>query len=190
MASLEADPDARLRHGILTTCFGRYDGELANRDKANNKIDLEKLLQAPEYAALAVAQVARLAREHHPDLLVPVANGANWLGREAALSLGIDCMLMDKDEETKELSLRRNAAQTYGANRRIVIVEDVLRTGTSVGKTLSLPTIGERAEAVVSVWDRGDVATRPDLLVPVISVITEHIPAHLPPDSPYWDYVI
>ncbi len=95
-----------LREGILQTCFMGYDKRFAGGDLANNKLDLEKLKRCSHLAALAVAGVAKIIREKHPraDLIIPVPNGATWLGRKVALARGIDCMSLTKDPETLKFS--------------------------------------------------------------------------------------
>lgn len=186
---IKESPPLELRRGILASCFDKYNGTYASGVAANNKLDLEALGYYLELEALAVNGLTELVRPYKPDLIVPVPDGANRLGRQIAMALGIDAMILRKDSVTKEITMKPGAEQIFAAAKRIVVVEDVLNQRTTTSRVLALPWIGERTQAVVGVWDRGDPAARPTLAVPVQSLVEEFIPAELPQDSEYWSYI-
>lgn len=181
-------PTTDLRQGVLRACFDRFDGTYASGVAANNKLDLELLQGYPEHAALAVAGLRRLARRFGPDLIVPIPDGANWLGHGLGMTLGVDVMTLHKDPNTKAITMKPGSEQLYASARQVLLVEDVPNQLTTLRRTLAIPWIGELAVAALGVWDRGDSNDRPGLGVPLHSLIEEYLPPMLPVDSEYWEY--
>ncbi|MGH7238161.1 MAG: hypothetical protein ACREGF_06510 [Candidatus Saccharimonadales bacterium] len=190
-----------LREPILKACFQPGNLVFAGGEEANNKLELENLRHCPDLRSLVAARVGKLVREYNPDLIIPVPNGANWLGQDIARARGIGCVLLGKNAETKEIYYPSNIQkQIVEGSQSIVIIEDALNKLITTKKVLALPGIAEKCLAVAGIWRRGDLglvlprylesAENEDDYIPVQAVINEFIPAQLPDDSELWRYAL
>ena len=179
-----------VRQDILRHCFGPHDGPLASGKYADNKLDLEGIPNS-RWLAVRVSALSRvrvLGYDVLPSLIVPVPNGANWLGWNIAMSIGVDTVTLDKDPETRAVSAQPDALGTIEEHKNILIVEDVVNELTTTRKVIDVVGI-ERVLGVFCIWDRGDQDTRPGIGAKVDALIQEHIPLTLPDDSPYRQYL-
>jgi hypothetical protein len=178
-----------LRDQILRVSFGRFNGKFAGGDEANNKLDLEQLQYIPDLRQKVASGVADLAKPYRPSLIIPIPNGANWLGGEVADLCGVKSLELRKDPETKEISLKDDESRiTCMEAEEIVLVEDAITRFTSTRRALAIPHIAERAVAVVAIWNRGHFDERLGLGIDHHALVDEYIPPMLPKDSLLWDF--
>lgn len=179
-----------VKEAILKTCFSKVDTTFAGGKRANNKLDLELILDNPTLRKRVGRSIAHLAQTYNPDLVVGVPDGANWLAGDIANYLGINQISLNKDPETKSISFAsdKDALLCAGA-LRVLVAEDVFNEYTSTRKVLAIPQIGKRAVAAIGIWDRGLEAERQPIVIETKSLVSFHIPSQLPGDSGLWEYV-
>jgi len=177
-----------LREDIFKVCFQRYDGKFAGSQRANNKFDAEPLQWHKLLRPLVADAVAALGMLYKPDMVVPMPNGANWLGLDVAYLLGTALLLLCKNEETGEISYQPGGQQQLETAKRVLYVEDVPNRRSTTIKALALPGMAERVVAEVAILDRGMPDEKLPLQIPVKAMFVEPIPAMLPKNSPYWRY--
>ncbi len=180
----------RLREEILATCLVSYNGYFHNGERANNKLDLDRLqLSNPALREKVIAGLGKMAMDFKPDFIVGVPNGANWLAEAVAIEIDVDCPVLEKSEDGRRMYFLDEIERDYCINNfRGVVVEDVSTHLTSVRQTLAVPEIGCRAVASIAVWDRGRDSERHGLEIPFVPLIKEHIPPILPADSLLWEF--
>ncbi|MGB4758491.1 MAG: hypothetical protein WBP26_00365 [Candidatus Saccharimonadales bacterium] len=177
----------RLHTDILQASFCRYDGPLANGENANNKLDLERIKDIPDLRQRVSGLVAEKVKLHRPQLIVPVPNGANWLGSDVAGLLDIEWLVLQKDIETKEISYFAGGLAVVQSIERLVVVEDVFRKFTNTNKVLALEGIGERAVAAEAIYDRNPNRIE-DIGLPHDALVKQYIPTQLPAESSFWQF--
>jgi replicative DNA helicase len=179
----------RLDEDILQACFERYEGVFKGGERANNKLDLEKLEKKKEVRDRVVTSLGRIVMEYDPAFVVAVPSGADWLARRIVKHHNLDLVQLRKRPRTGKVDFFDSAArQICRQNSRGVIIEDVFNKFTSTRLVMDMPMIEERAEAVVAVWDRGNILERQPLEIPTRALITRHIPAVLPDDDATWGF--
>lgn len=182
-------PTPYLRDVILTECFERYTGIFAGGEEANNKLDLEKIQHHPELRQRVVGALGRIVNLYGPDAVLPVPNGAIWLGEDLAEQHGLACIHLRKDAATGAMDfLTKEEEKRCMDMRRLFIVEDAFTRFTNTWRVLRTNFVARRAVVAAAIWDRGVVTEREQPFIPTHSLLTEHIPAQLPPDSPLWEY--
>lgn len=104
-----------------------------------------QVLQYPDYAALLCGELAQHFREDGIDVVVGPALGGIIIAYEVARSLGIRAMFAEREED--KMLLRRGFQVEEG--ERVLVVEDVVTTGSSVNEVMELVT--DRGGKVVGV---------------------------------------
>ncbi len=144
--------DLRASEALLEGHFLLSSGRHAGR-----YVQCAKLLQHPERAAAACADLAaavreRLGQDRPYDLVVGPAMGAVTLGYELARALGVRGVFAERVPEGG-FALRRGFAVEPG--ERVLVAEDVVTTGKSVKEVLSmLQGLGVTEMAVASLVNR------------------------------------
>jgi orotate phosphoribosyltransferase len=117
-----------------------------------------RLLQYPDQAALALAQVASQIKEAMEtgnlaiDAVVGPAMGGIIVAYELGRQLGLPAFFTERDD-TGAMSLRRGFSVQPG--ERILIAEDVVTTGKSSGESaFVLESLGAQVAALACVVDR------------------------------------
>lgn len=180
-----------LREEILATCFSRYEGEFADGDQANNKLDMEKIYDNPELFEEVTLRLGQVAMEHDPEFIVGVPDGATRLADAVASYCGLFSAHLRRTGSNKDkVEFKDNFLDgkvICGSLSRGVLVEDVFNKFTSTNRVLAVPELSERIVAVEAIWDRGsDPRSKPD--VPARALIKEHVPSILPADSRFWGF--
>ena len=126
--------------------------------------------------SLATAIAERFGRV---DVVVAMAIGAIVPGYETARALGARSLFLERDGE--RFALRRGFA--IGAEERVVVVEDVVSTGRSLGEGLAV--LADQPGTVLGaacLIDRS--GGRAELPVPLLALTTIDVPAHRPDALP------
>ena len=191
-----------LRDEFFAATFAHYEGMFAGGQLANNKFRVEESLnrngQPDPHALLRARIVSRMSHQirwgslRHPDrktdFILPVPDGAVWLGRMVARSLGIVCIETQRSPEDRNIFqlARPYTAEELDGLIRGVAVEDVFNRFTNTRRTMAIDELGSRVVAAQAIIDRGDPSIRVALEVPHYALITEQVPDMLPADSPLW----
>jgi len=127
-----------------------------------------------EAIARDIAGAFRAAR---PTLVVSAAVGGILLGYEVARALGTKAIFVEKEGGVAKL--RRNFA--IGEHDRVLIVEDVVTTGTSVNEVLEIVrAAGAQVVGVGIIVRRADV----DFGVPAFAMLDMPIVSYAPESCP------
>jgi adenine/guanine phosphoribosyltransferase-like PRPP-binding protein len=173
-----------IRDELIATCLVEADYRQASGLPSNNKLVVERLRDNDQLARQVVGNLAHLAIGHEADFLLPVPDGANWLAEAVSLETGIDYGLLHKADDGTVEALPDTDEQLTDASR-VVIVEDVLNRLTTTRKVLAVPTVADKAKAVIAVFDRGPV-DRDRLKLPMEAILRLPIAAILPKDDKLW----
>jgi hypothetical protein len=181
-----------LRESLLQIGFGRYRGKYAGSLAANNKLDLgyENLQPYSEIYGTVIAKLGELSSRYEPDLLLPVPYAANGYAGDIGRLIATDSVCLSKNQLTNVIHFPGNSRAMIAKHGRIVILEDVVDKFTNTTRLLSLPGMAARVVAVVSIWDRGDMSSRPALPtgIGLSSIVQEYIPQTLEEDSGLWRF--
>jgi len=93
-----------------------------------------KVLQYPRYAELLCGEIAQKFRPSGVHVVVAPALGGIVVGQEVARQLGARSIFAERKDAT--MQLRRGFA--VGAGERVLVCEDVVTTGGSVGEVIAL----------------------------------------------------
>lgn len=167
----------QLKKVIWDECFSVGETKTyASGRQGNNKLDIEICKEIYGVRQDIKQLLGRIAGRYEPEFIVGVPNGANWLAYDVASYLGVPFVKLQKyDDGSIDIHCQRSAANAY-SHKSCVVVEDVFNQFTNTRKTLAVPPIGKKTQAVIGVWDRGDAVVRQELNVPVHSLIRHYIP--------------
>lgn len=99
---------------------------------SNAYVEKFQVLQHPQHCAQLCAAMADAFRDQKVDVVVGPAVGGILLAYEVARSLGVRGIFLEREEG--KLTLRRGFE--IGPQERVLIVEDVVTTGSSVFEVL------------------------------------------------------
>ena len=169
--------EAGIRHfgGVQSLDFTAASGA-----RGNTKVDLDVVKKHPLFMRLINRELARLAGPYHPDLIVPIPTGADIFGIEVARRLETGCALLEWEDKTpgqKTLRPRteKDLAMIVEASR-IVFVDDVFSTDSSIQAVHDMPDISFKAEGAVVIWDRSDGSFADKMPIPVDSIVHSYVP--------------
>lgn len=174
---------------ILKTCFLKCETRFASGQKANNKLDLERIATDPHLRKKVVEEIASITKVYNPDFVVGVPQGANWLAADVAFRLDIQKVVLSKNPSTNTMSFATNEDKlkcqklSHG-----IIIEDVFSRYTNTRRVLKIPQVANRIVAAISIWDRGLDNGREPLSIKAESLIKLNIPSWLSADSELWRY--
>lgn len=142
LAALEKAEAIRTGHFVLTS--GRH---------SERYVQCARILEDPALTTeLARTAVSRLPEGLDVDLVAAPAVGGLIIGFAVAQALGVKFIFTER--ENGEMVFRRSFEVPEGA--RVLVVEDVVTTGGSVGEVIDLVrAAGGEVAGVVSLIDRG-----------------------------------
>lgn len=142
-------------------------------------IQCAQLLQHPKEAEGAGKALADLFREESVGVVIGPALGGVIIAHETARALGVRCLFAERKEG--EMTLRRGF--TLQPGERVLLVEDVVTTGGSVGEVADLVQAeGAIVAGIGSIIDRS--GGRAPFQVPFRSLLPYPIESYDPVDCP------
>ena len=136
------------------------------------------VLQHPTQAEVLGSALADAARAWRPAAVLSPALGGIVIGQEVARSLGTRAVFAERVEGA--LTLRRGFEFTPG--ERVLVVEDVITTGTSTCETIDVArAAGAQVVGAASIIDRGSGV---DVGVSSHALITLALPTYDPAACP------
>ncbi len=137
------------------------------------------VLQHPERAAALGRGIADASRAWGATVVLSPAMGGIVIGQEVGRALGVRAIFAERTDGT--LSLRRGFSLAPGD--RVLIVEDVLTTGTSTRETIDVAVAaGATVVGAASIMDRS--GGRHGLDVPFAGLCPMVLPTHSPESCP------
>lgn len=159
--------------------------QFASGDRANNHLSIERLFEHPLQLKTVLRHLGNLAVRFEPELLVGIPSGGELLADALSVPqyVGVPVAYLDKVEDlpgVKKFAYRTPEDEDMvGEVERLIVVEDFVRKLTSTRGVLEVPGISNKAQAVISVWDRGYHPARGELHIPTEALVTEYIPNFL-----------
>lgn len=140
--ALEESGALRTGHFVLTS--GRH---------SDRYVQCARILEDPALTTrLAETAVERIPAGVEIDIVAAPAVGGLIIGFAVAQALGVKFIFSEREQG--KMTLRRSFEVPAGA--RVLVVEDVVTTGGSVGEVIELvEQAGGRVAGVVSIIDRG-----------------------------------
>jgi hypothetical protein len=179
-----------IRDRVLEHCFGPYQGDFEDGQVANNMLDLERIRDIPDLRQEVIEALGQLITPYEPQFVSGVPDGANWLANDLAWELNLISVHLTRLSENRD-----NIDFLYPEDRiacndldRGIVVEGVFNRYKSTRNVLTIQSLGHKAMAAVSIWDRGVTSEREELSIPTQSLIVEPIPAMLESDSALWNH--
>jgi len=137
------------------------------------------VLQYPEPAELLGREIAARVRDARPTVVLSPALGGIIIGQEVGRALGVRAIFAERQDGV--LTLRRGFI--IGEADRVLVVEDVLTTGTSTRETMQVATAaGGRVVGAAAIVDRSNGAVRFD--VPFTALLAVDLPTYEPDRCP------
>jgi orotate phosphoribosyltransferase len=137
------------------------------------------VLQQPDTAAKLCAELARPFRDQRIEVVIAPALGGVFVSHETARALGVRALFAER--VNGELTLRRGF--TIRPGERVLVVEDVITTGTSTKETIEVVRkAGGVVVAAASLVDRSGGTA--NIGVPYRSLVTLNVPTYGPADCP------
>ncbi|SDB97153.1 orotate phosphoribosyltransferase [Melghirimyces thermohalophilus] len=138
-----------------------------------------QLLQHPGEAEGAGTAIADQFRGERVNAVIGPALGGVIIAHETARALGVRCLFAERKEG--EMRLRRGF--TIQPGEPVLLVEDVVTTGGSVGEVADLvENLGGRVVGIGAIVDRS--GGEADFSVPFRSLIEQTIDSYDPADCP------
>ncbi len=136
-----------------------------------------RLLERPDRLVPMVSQLLEPLRKYSIDAVVGPTLGGVVVAYECARQLGVPALYAEREGEGR--AFRRGS--DLAPNSSVLVVDDVLTTGTSIREVLALmEQVGARVEAIGVLIDRSE--QMPDFGVPLFSAL--RIPAEsYPPEN-------
>ncbi len=137
---------------------------------SNQYFQCARVLQHPEHCEKLCSVLAHDARARNVDVVIAPALGGIVVGQEVGRQLGVRTMFAERKEGV--MQLRRGFEIVPG--ERVLVCEDVVTTGGSVGEVIKLVTDAAGIVAGVScIVDRsGGTVAFPGLKGPHTAVLT------------------
>ena len=146
--------------------------------------DISTLLRHPDAWPVAMGRLARLVRQHQPDLLAGVESRGFLLAAPLALSMGCGFVMLRKPGKLPGATVGLDYQLEYGTDRleiqadavapgqRVVIVDDLLATGGTMAAGIDLlQKVGAVVPAAAALIELGFLNGRDRLRVPVESLV-------------------
>lgn len=130
---------------------------------ADTKLELDVMHSDPLLYADIVGGLAMLAMGFRPDMLVPVPSGGVHLVEDLSARMKLPYVVPKKDaaEPVGFKMQNRHLATALTANkRRVLLVDDVLTTGSSMAAVSNLEEIKGRVCGGIAIWDRSEPSMR------------------------------
>ncbi len=186
---------------LLQIGFRDFEGEFADGQEANNRVELDSavLAQHPLIRDVVVSGLADLAEQYRPSFnqpqfIVGVPDGATdlagWVAYELSTKYDREIYVAQL-EKTEDGFFFKTPVDEDTVNKCTsgLIVEDTLNRRSSTRKVLWLPGMHGKILAVLAELDRGVEGDYEELDIPVHPLAKIAIPAMLEPDSPFRKYL-
>lgn len=149
---------------------------------SNQYFQCAKVLQYPEHCESLCRVLAEDARSRNIDVVIAPALGGIVVGQEVGRQLGVRTMFAERKDG--EMQLRRGFEILRG--ERVLVCEDVITTGGSVGEVLVLAVaVGGTIAGVSCIVDRsGGTVTFPAFDGRHTAVMTMHAVTYKPDQCP------
>ena len=139
-----------------------------------------KVLQSPNYTEQLCGMIADHFRKQKIQLVAGPTTGGIILAFEVARQLGVRGIFAEKEGE-KERAFRRGF--TVNPDERVLIVDDILTTGSSIGEVMAVVKRFEGKTIGIGVLvDRSEQGI--EFGVPLFSCLRSITPAYPPSDCP------
>ncbi len=152
----------------------------AGGKRANRKIELGVLERNRLLRGIVVGELASRAAVYEPDLIIPIPEGSNDLGRDVAARLDIRSAFLewiDKTPGRKRIRPKSElAAKRIAQSSNIVFIDDVYTEGSSLTAAYAIPELRQKVAAAEVIWNRGDPSISLATQFPVESIVEEFIP--------------
>lgn len=151
----------------------------ANGQRINRKVELDVVEKGSSLFRKIVGGLVDITRDFRPDVIVPVPTGANeYVPVMAEKMKHVAYVLMDKRGAGKEFYFQSSLMpRVLLPGARVVLVDDVFRTGSQLEKLSEMPEFGESEVVGASViWRRDADPIDHPLKFPVNHIIHEHVP--------------
>jgi orotate phosphoribosyltransferase len=137
------------------------------------------VLQHPREAAACGRDLAARVKGLGAQTVLSPALGGLIIGHEVARALGVRAIFAERQDGS--LALRRGFALSPG--ERVLVVEDVVTTGTSTRETIEVARgAGAQVVGAASIIDRS--GGHPGLGVPYYALAAMSLPAYTPEECP------
>ena len=146
--------------------------------------DISTLLRHPDAWPVAMGRLARIVRQHQPDLLAGVESRGFLLAAPLALSMGCGFVMIRKPGKLPGATVGLDYQLEYGADRleiqadavtpgqRVVIVDDLLATGGTMAAGIDLlHKVGATVPAAAALIELTFLKGRDRLHVPVETLV-------------------
>jgi len=168
----------------LSACDAHRTGHfrLSSGLHSSDYLQCALFLARPDRAVLAGRSLAEAIEEKIEDiqLVVSPALGGLIIGHETARALDLPFLFTERNDGV--MALRRGFA--IAPDQRIVVVEDVVTTGGSVGEVIELVTdLGGNVLGVGAMVNRSGVAN-PFAPTPFVALLEADFPTWDPDDCP------
>jgi len=149
---------------------------------SNQYFQCAKVLQNPQHCEALCRVIAEDARTRNIDVVIAPALGGIVVGQEVGRQLGVRTMSAERKDGV--MQLRRGFEVQPG--ERVLVCEDVITTGSSVGEVLSLAVAaGGTLAGVACIVDRsGGTVTFPIFNGRHVAVMTMHAVTYKPDQCP------
>ncbi|MGH7196128.1 MAG: hypothetical protein ACREGA_05150 [Candidatus Saccharimonadales bacterium] len=187
-----------VRQAVLEAGVWRVAGDFtfASGEQANNKLEIDRLLlpENGERRQTVVSALAKIAMAAKPDLLYGVPSGgqdfARLVGQKLDLPvISIDKILPQKPGQKNFGYSSDNDQKMVSTAARLVGIEDVTTTMTSLAAVLTLPGLAVKTQKMVAIWRRGQPNQERQLPLPAESlswIIEQPIPNHIASDCEFY----
>ncbi len=173
--------------GVLEIGSFNFAGDPEGTEKANNKLNFDKLFKNPTALRKVARFLGSVAALYEPQALIGIPEGGENLAEAVNLysEITLPLVLLDKDEENsthehKLFTFRDfNDQDLLDSVKRVVIVEDVFNKFTNTRGVLEVEDVLGKTVGVVAVWDRGIHPSRIPVPVPHEALVQEYIPRHI-----------
>jgi orotate phosphoribosyltransferase len=140
-------------------------------------IEKFRILEKPQLTELLALEIAEKFRDEKIDIVAGPLTGGVLVAHEVAKVLG--CRFLFPERISGRMELRRGFRVEVGA--RVLVVEDVLTTGTSVQELMSLmQDMGAQIVGLACLVQRG----KPKFEAPLFAVIKLPLKTYLPDECP------
>lgn len=145
-------PAPTLREALLINCLPLEENTTNN----SSRFDFTRLAKLAHVAAAVTVPIVTKVRDLQPDLVVSLPD-VTWLGKEVSLATNIDHLPLTIDRNTGRMNAKLALLRAFAQKEKVVILAGEIDQAAVQTKQSSLPSyIGDRAIALVGIWNRTD----------------------------------
>lgn len=156
------------------------DFTTAAGNRADTKLELDVMHSDPRLYADIIGGLVVMASVFRPDILVPVPSGGVRLVEDMGERMKLPYVIPRKDSSSLQGFKMQNQqlARALTANKqRVLLVDDVLTTGSSMVAVSNLEEIEGKVCGGIAVWDRSEPSMpRKNLPFTTTALIKHHVP--------------